>query len=78
MKCKKCGSENVNVQALAIQKDKKHGCLYWLCGGWFIDAMLWFFLTIPRLLIAMFMPKKTKTIEKTVAICQSCGHKWNV
>jgi len=77
MKCKKCGSENVSVQAVTVQKNKHHGIMYWFFGGWFLDAMIWLFFFIPRLFIAIFMPKRTKSVVKTVAICQHCGHKWN-
>lgn len=78
MTCRKCGSNNVSVQVLAIQKRKHHGCIWWLLIGWWLEALLWLFLTLPRLLIALFMPKRTKTVEKTVCVCQNCGHKWNM
>lgn len=34
MKCKKCGSENVQVQAVTTTKTKHRGCLGWsmLCA----------------------------------------------
>jgi len=60
MACKKCNSENVQVQRVSVTKRKKKGISYWLFG-WFIDFMLWLFLTFPRLLVAIFAPKKTKT-----------------
>lgn len=78
MKCKKCGSENVNVQAIGIVKNKHHGVMYWLCFGWFIDLMLWIFLTMPRLIVAIFRPKGVKTKVKSYAVCQECGYKWKV
>lgn len=82
MICPKCGSENVNVQIVTetILKDKHHGCLWWLLIGWWLEACLWFFLTIPRLLIALFMPKDKKIINKQsgVAVCQNCGKRWKV
>lgn len=82
MKCTKCGSENVNVQMVSESKlkTKHHGFFYWCCFGWAIDMMLWIFLTIPRLLIAMFVPKKQKmsTKHKKMAICQNCGNNWKV
>ena len=77
MKCKKCGSENVNVQAIEVVKSKHHGFFYW-CIGWFIDLMLWIFLTMPRLIVAIFRPKKVKTKIKSYAVCQDCGHKWKI
>ncbi|MBU5487037.1 hypothetical protein KQI77_02525 [Clostridium sp. MSJ-8] len=78
MQCPKCGSNNVNVQAVSIVKNKHHGVIYWLCFGWFIDLMLWVFLTIPKLIVAIFKPKKVKTKVKSFAVCQNCGHKWKV
>ena len=49
MKCPKCGSEDVFVQnvqtgststgKIVMREPRKRGCLYWLCFGWFIDAM---------------------------------------
>lgn len=78
MQCPKCGSNNVNVQAVSIVKNKHHGVIYWLCFGWFIDLMLWIFLTIPRLIVAIFKPNKVKTKVKNFAVCQNCGHKWKV
>ena len=78
MKCKKCGSENVNVQVVGVVKRKHHGLSYWLCFGWFIDLMLWIFLTIPRLIAAIFRPKKVKTKIERYAVCQECGHKWKI
>lgn len=80
MKCPKCGSENVSIQMVTetrLQK-KHHGILYWLFCGWLIDAALWFFLTIPRLIVSIFRPRryKVKTVSKKKAICQSCGKSW--
>ena len=77
MKCKKCGSENVNVQVVGVVKRNHHGIFYW-CIGWFIDLMLWIFLTMPRLIVAIFKPKKVKTKIKSYAVCQECGHKWKI
>lgn len=80
MKCRKCGSENVNVQVVTETKlkTKHHGILYWLLIGWWLKPLLWLFLTIPMLIIAIFRPKKQKLKQKnkSVAVCQSCGYKW--
>ncbi len=82
MKCPKCNSENVNVQMVteSILKNKHHGCLWWILIGWWLEFCLWFFLTIPRLLIALFVPKKKELVSKQnkVAVCQNCGHSWNI
>lgn len=80
MVCSKCGRENVNVQMVSESKlkTKHHGIIYWFCFGWLIDIMLWIFLTIPRLLIAMFMPRQQKMVTKhrSMAVCQNCGNSW--
>ena len=78
--CPKCGSNNVNIQAVSITKNKGKGVgwwIYFLCIGWFIELMLWFFLTIPRLIMAMIgKNKKVKTVVKSVAVCQNCGNQF--
>lgn len=79
MKCPKCGSENVNVQMVSETKlKKKHGCLYWILVGWYLEPILWLFLTIPKLIYQLFKPRKykTKTIHKSLCVCQDCGHHW--
>lgn len=82
MKCPKCESENVNVQMVTESKLKtKHqSILYWILIGWWLEIILWLFLTIPRLLAAMFGHKKQKLVtkHKSVAVCQNCGYNWKV
>lgn len=78
MKCSKCGSENVNVQELTVFKNKKTGCLYWLIIGWWLEPIMWLFLTLPWLIVKVFKPKGIKSKIKKRAICQSCGNSWNV
>lgn len=81
MVCKKCGGENVTIQVVnEVELKKKHkGIIYWLFFGWLIDIFLWLFLTLPRLIVAIFKPKKYKTKNKTVRkyVCQDCGYIWN-
>lgn len=82
MACPKCGSEKVTVQVVTETKlvDKHHGIIWWICVGWWWLFIKWIFLTIPALLFKIFGHKKqkVKTKQRTVAICQDCGHKWNV
>lgn len=82
MQCTKCGSDKVNVQIVSETKSKREGrgIIYWLFIGWWLEMLLWFFLTIPRVLIALFMPKRKKivTIQHTKAVCQNCGNTWSV
>jgi transcription elongation factor Elf1 len=80
MVCPKCGSENVTVQMVTeIKEKRKKGLLYWIFIGWWWEIFAWLFLTLPKLLVAIFS-KKTKVVSKTTkqAVCQSCGHSWEV
>lgn len=78
MKYPKCGSENVTVQAVSVVKNKKGGCLYWLFIGWWLEAVMWLFLTLPWLIIKIFKPNKIKTKVQNQAVCQDCGKSWRV
>ena len=78
MKCSKCGSENVNVQAVSIVKNKKNGCLYWLLVGWWLEIIMWLCLTLPWLIIKIFKPKKVTSKVHSQAVCQNCGNTWRV
>lgn len=78
MKCKKCGSENVNIQAVAELKKKKHGIMYWLFIGWWLELIMWIVFTLPWLIIKILKPKNYKTKITKQAICQSCGYSWEV
>ncbi|GEM_PF-698436 len=75
--CKKCGSENIQVQKISTQVKKKKGLMYWSIG-WIIDLGLWLFLTVPRLIIQIFKPNKTVTKTHTEAVCQNCGYSWKI
>ena len=80
MKCPKCKSENVVIQAVTeVKETRKKGWLYWIFIGWWWELFAWLFLMLPKLLIACFS-KKTKTVSKTrsVAVCQNCGNRWDV
>lgn len=81
MTCKKCGGTNVTVNVIneVELKDKRHGCLWWLCVGWWWVPIKWLFFTLPALLLALFGRKKQKTVnhQKTVCVCQDCGYTWN-
>lgn len=75
--CPKCNSTNVRVDVISStsSQKKKRGAVYWLLIGWWLEAILWFFLTIPRLLIAVFHQRtQVVTNHDTIAICQSCAH----
>ncbi|EES48493.1 hypothetical protein NE172_04815 [Clostridium botulinum] len=76
MKCKKCGSENVNVQAVTHIKNKHKGIMYWLFIGWWLEMFLWLFLTIPKLIFELFKPNRIKSKTHSEAVCQDCGYRW--
>ena len=78
MKCAKCGSENVTVQAVTTVKSKKHGCIYWLFIGWWLEPIMWLFLTLPWLFIKIFKPNKVKSKINSIAVCQNCGKHWKI
>lgn len=78
MKCSKCGSENVNVQAVTITETKHHGCIWWTLIGWWWVSLKWIFFFLPALIIKAFSKQKTKSTTHSEAICQNCGNRWNV
>ena len=69
MICPKCGSQNVNVQAVAIMK--KRGCFTTL-----IYILL--ALTVVGLIIVIPLIRGQKTKTKSFAVCQNCGNNFNV
>ena len=75
MECRKCGSNNISIQAVTKTKTKGKGISYWIFG-WMIDLLLWIFFTVPRLIVGIFKPRKVVTKTHKMAICQSCGHSW--
>lgn len=101
IRCVKCNSENVDIQVFQENvgdvktttgeskiKQKGHGCLYWLCGGWFIDLCLWIVLTPVQILRVLFKKKKydvkssstsvrtNKIVYKKICLCKDCGATW--
>ena len=78
MKCQKCKSENVSVQAITTTKNKRHGAMYWLFIGWWLEPIMWIFLTIPWLIIKIFKPNKVSSKTHSEAVCQSCGNMWKI
>lgn len=81
MKCKKCGSENVNTQIVSEEVTRvwKHGILYWLLIGWWIWIVK--LLLFPITMIFNLFSREEKysnTEHKTMCVCQSCGYTWKV
>ena len=71
--CPKCGSTEITFQAVSDVSTQRRGCLGWLI--WIILAICTFGLII---IIPLITNSKNKTKVHTVAICQHCGHRWNV
>lgn len=82
MRCNKCSSNNVTIQVVNEQRlvTKHHGIIWWLCVGWWWIFVKWLFLTVPALIFSIFGGKrqKIKNIQRKVAVCQNCGHTWNI
>ena len=73
MKCPKCGSKNVTVQAVTTTKTKRRGCLGWLM--WIILAICTLGLII---IIPLITNSKTKSKTHSEAVCQNCGKRWKI
>ncbi|MBQ8786939.1 MAG: hypothetical protein IJZ61_04820 [Oscillospiraceae bacterium] len=77
MKCSRCGSYNVTIQAVTETqtKTKHRGCLGWA---------LWILLAVCTCGLVLIIPAitntwtKTKTRTHSEAVCQCCGHRWRV
>lgn len=67
--CKKCNSNNVTVQAVSVTERKRKGLLYWLFIGWWLEMIMWIFLTLPWLIIKIFKPKNYKDKISSIAVC---------
>lgn len=69
MKCKKCGSENVTMQSVAVQKKRGvFASILWILAGICTCGLLW--------LIPLLTKKGSKV--KGYAICQDCAYQWKV
>lgn len=80
MVCKRCGSENVNVQMVS-KVSSRGGTVpwwYWILGLWFIDFMLYLFIIGFFGVNINHFFKKTKTKAQSYAVCQDCGCSWRV
>ncbi len=77
MVCPKCGSENVNVQAVTTVSKKKHGIMWWLLVSWWI-WIFWLLAFIPMAIIKLLKGKKYVSKTHTQAVCQNCGNSWRI
>ena len=82
MRCLRCGSHNVSIQVVnqVELKNAHHGCFWWVFVGWWWIPVKWLFLTVPALLAKIFIPHKQRAVNHTKkkAVCQNCGHIWNI
>jgi len=75
------------------EKRRGHGCLWWAFIGWWAWIFKFMWETIKACctmgLSLIFRRKKhgavggktvtaSKTFNKTVAVCQNCGHHWKI
>lgn len=80
MICKKCGSSNVQAQVVNEVQLKKqhHGVFWWLFVGWWWVPIKWIFFTLPALIVKLCRRRvKAVNRQKTVFMCQNCGHRWD-
>ncbi len=83
MTCPKCKSKNTTIQVVNEQKlvADHHSCLWWITIGWIWTLIKWIVFTIPALIFKIFgIGKRKRIVNKTKkkAVCQDCGHTWNV
>lgn len=92
MRCPKCGSSDIQVQAVVehhlAEDKKKHDILWWLVIGWWFAPLWWtakflfrWVVVLPITLIskALGWGRKDKALvaeTKAKAVCQTCGHVW--
>lgn len=81
MICPKCGSENTRIELVnKVSIKKKRNWVYWICGLWIIDVILWigffFYRLIFGLILRIFKGPSYKTINKVEKhlICNDCGY----
>jgi len=71
MVCKKCGSNNIQIVNENSIKTKHRGCIGWLL--WILLACCTFELI---LIIPLLTNSKTKSKNKTKAVCLNCRNQW--
>lgn len=78
-------SFGAGTNTVVIQEAKRSkGCLYWCLIGWWYKPLYW--LCIGWWKNLLFGGKKkgglnfnaNKSINRTMAVCQDCGHSWKV
>lgn len=79
------GNIGASTNKVVIQEPKRsRGCLYWLSIGFWFKLLYWMFFGWWKNLLFGGRKKgglnfsADKTLNQTVAVCQSCGHSWKV
>ena len=71
LRCRRCGSDNISVQAVTHVQTKHRGCIAWF---------FWIILAICTIGLILIIPaitnSKTKSQTHTEAVCQNCGFRW--
>ena len=83
--CHRCGSTNISYQVVTntIVKNKHHSIIWWLLVGWWWIPIKWIYFT--GLAIILFIlkllgvrRKRTVVVDRTMGVCQDCGHTWQI
>lgn len=76
--CPRCHSYNTEYKLVTdyFTKRKHRSIIAWILFWWWVEILLWLFLFIPRLLIALFAPKRRQTVAftRSVFFCKDCGY----
>jgi hypothetical protein len=80
LRCKKCKSYHISVQAVnEVKEVKKKGCGYWLFIGWWLEPIELILFGFWKLLhIVVGKHTKITSNTKSYAICQDCWYRWEV
>ena len=78
MVCPKCGSTYVNVNVInEVHEKPRHGVLWWIFIGWWWRILWFLFFGLWYILWrALRGGPKTVNVQKTICVCQNCGHSW--
>jgi len=78
IKCPKCKTNNIQIQVVneTRLKRKRRSFIMWVLFWWWVEILMWVFLTLPRIIIMLFGSKKQKIVNTTVkkGVCQNCGN----
>jgi len=82
-------SFNLGGSTHSFKSKGGHGIIWWICIGWWLKIFK-FMLAISTLGLSLLFTRKSggrtkgrtlsasKTFNKTMAVCQSCGNAWKV